>query len=373
MLLGVLFFLVLGEAYFRIQYGIAFRDTKHSWNLYDEEKGWALRPGKYTHFEAKILRVVDVYINELGLRNRPLSLESPAGKKRVSVIGDSMTFAAALNEGKRFSDQLQEFVKPRYEIVNISVPGYGTGQQFRLLEELVTKGYDLGAKVILIFFPNDLQDNLGLKYSSLERNSKRPAFSIDLDGELSQTVPASAKKSSNRSNPLNNSLFYLFARSQIEALVVTYPILSQTLDAIGLVPDFPRVPGIIARWYGPDWKKRWSATEDILNYFAGKIRRDYRDIEFYIAFIPSPIQTEIVFKDIISNRLNEDFRYKEFLLDLDRPQRMLRQFCEEHDIPFIDTTPALRKSTFNYFPREGHLNESGSTIVARVLYDSVFE
>ena len=73
------------------------------------------------------------------------------------------------------------------------------------------------------------------------------------------------------------------------------------------------------------------------------------------------------------DRLNEDPRYKEFLLDLDRPQRMLRQFSEEHDIPFIDTTPALRKSMFNYFPREGHLNESGSTIVARVLYDSVFE
>ena len=196
---------------------------------------------------------------------------------------------------------------------------------------------------------------------------------FDLDGGLSQTVPARAKQSSNRSNRFNNSLFYLFVRSRIEALVVTYPILSQTLDAIGIIPNFPRVPGIIAGWYSPGWKQRWSATEDILNYFAIKIRRDYRDIEFFIAFIPSPIQTEKIYKDIISDRLNEDPRYKEFLLDIDRPQRMLRQFSEEHDIPFIDTTPALRKSMFNYFPREGHLNESGSTIVARVLYDSVFE
>jgi hypothetical protein len=43
-------------------------------------------------------------------------------------------------------------------------------------------------------------------------------------------------------------------------------------------------------------------------------------------------------------------------------------------VPFIDLTPALRRSATHsvlYFPREGHFNEAGSAIAATVIYERV--
>ena len=50
---------------------------------------------------------------------------------------------------------------------------------------------------------------------------------------------------------------------------------------------------------------------------------------------------------------------------------MLKKFCTEYSVPLIDTTHALRqasKKAVVYFPREGHLNEHGSRVVAQEIY-----
>ena len=50
---------------------------------------------------------------------------------------------------------------------------------------------------------------------------------------------------------------------------------------------------------------------------------------------------------------------------------MLRELCQQAQIPFLDTTDALEQR-FNsgenvYFPDESHLNETGQAVVADTL------
>jgi hypothetical protein len=51
--------------------------------------------------------------------------------------------------------------------------------------------------------------------------------------------------------------------------------------------------------------------------------------------------------------------------------RLLRELCEQAQIPFLDTTVALQQRVESgenvYFPDESHLNETGQGVVADTL------
>lgn len=143
-----------------------------------------MRPGDYSRLNFGSHRVVNVFITEWGLRGWPLTAEVSVGRARISILGESFVFAEALNAPRRITEILRELAGPAYEIVNKSVPGYGTGQQFRMVEDLISKGFQLGSKVILVFFTNDTQDNMGLRYPMLEADLTKPILQVDETGNL---------------------------------------------------------------------------------------------------------------------------------------------------------------------------------------------
>jgi hypothetical protein len=363
----------VGEVALQTAYGSVPPGPPAEWNVYDARRGWALKPGHYSYFDVKAMRRVDVAINELGLRNGPLSPEPAPGVQRVSVLGDSFIFGAALGAGETITGQLQALAGPGFEVVNISVPGYGTGQQYRLVEALQAKGYRLGSKLVLAFFTNDLQDNLGLDYASLARNPRQPVFSVDLVGYLQQTEPRPPAKSRGGSSRglLARSLFLQFVRYHLEVLVVSYPAILSVLEAIEMTPALPRTPGIVAGWHGAEWDTRWRVTEGVLENLVRTVRAMPHGPELYIAFVPSPFQVHESFRLTVEALAGGDARYASFLSDPDRPQRMLQALARRLDVAYVDLTPALRLAAANavvYFPREGHFNEAGSAIAAGVIY-----
>ena len=50
---------------------------------------------------------------------------------------------------------------------------------------------------------------------------------------------------------------------------------------------------------------------------------------------------------------------------------MMRRFCEQAGIPFVDSTPALERLVQSgenvYFPDESHLNEAGEAVLADTI------
>jgi hypothetical protein len=155
---------------------------------YDERRGWALRPGRYSYFDAQAVRRVEVAIDKIGLRNVPFARESERGVERITVLGDSFVFGTPLNDGQTITARLQARAGSSFEVLNVAVPGYGTGQQYRLIEELQAKGYRLGGKLVLAFFTNDLQDNLGDPERTLTLPSSLVRCLVHPDGGLTSNA-----------------------------------------------------------------------------------------------------------------------------------------------------------------------------------------
>lgn len=371
---GILLIFLIGEAYFRLSIKTEASGLSGDFKVYNESRGWALRPGNYRHFNFRAFREVDFTVNEDGLRNHKFSLTLPGNRERVTILGDSFVFGEALNDGEHLTDQLQKLGAEQFEFINVSTPGYGTGQEILLIKDLVDHGYQIGNKLILAFFTNDILDNLGLDYS-LKRSTIKPAFTINKLGEIEHSIPEKPEIRKASINIFEKSLFFHFVRSRIEILIAANSELLDYLEIFGFAPDLPRVPGIITGWYNPGWEERWAVTRDLLTYLARLTRNEYQ-AKLFVLFIPSPFQASGIHKAILSNKRDKDPRYEAFLADIERPQNLLRKFCDELGIPFIDASPALQatgKNTPMFFPREGHLNEHGSQVVAELLYRSIKE
>jgi len=359
----------LGEGALRLAYGGASPYFVSRIVQHDARLGWALVPGDYEFFNAASFTHVRASINELGIRNAALPARVAPPRRRFAVVGDSFVFSEGLTEGERFTDALQQLVGPDCEVVNAGVPGYGTGQEALLVEDLRARGVDLGQTLVLVFFTNDVSDNAGLAYESLERDPRKPVFEVRGDElvhgptEPWPVVPTEAIAA----HLGRRSLFLALLRQRVEVLAASNPWIVPALARADARVPLPRPPGVILGWYAPGWEERWQRTRAILRYFARVVRSD--GTRLLIAFMPSPFQTEKVFEEVLRSHADEPL-YGAFLADVDRPQRALFELCAEDDLACIDLTPALRapRDRPAFFLHEGHLNAFGSSLVARALY-----
>jgi lysophospholipase L1-like esterase len=135
----------------------------------------------------------------------------PAGAaRRVLVLGDSFTWGWGVSQGETLTDRLQARLGPAVAIVNRGVIGFGTAQEYLVLErELAAASYDT---VALLFFINDLDDNRDGK------DGHRPYFDL-VDGQLlPRNQPALARISPLTIFLKDHSRAYLFAEFELGML-----------------------------------------------------------------------------------------------------------------------------------------------------------
>lgn len=369
-----------GEAYFRLRWGIGSYRPSPNWYTSHEDRGWTPKRGDYELFVMAAFREVRVSINSLGFRDREVSLSAPTDRRRITIAGDSFTFGEVLTAEDRFTDRLQALAGDDVEIVNVSAPGYGTGQEYLFIRELMERGYEVGEKLIIAFFANDVLDNMGLDYTDASRVPRVPAFSVDENGELVHVPPVTPpprKRTPAAPKPLprriarwfRNRAVISFLRGRAVSLAGRYPWMAKLAATCGadLAPD--RTPALIVGWYTEGWEERWRTTADVLEYVSREGR--FGASEVIIVYVPSSLQVERTIQVLVERFSIHDDRYAEFLKDPDRPQRFLRKFCVEHGVPLIDPTAALRAASREepaYFLREGHLNQFGSDQLALELH-----
>ena len=130
-------------------------------DAFDAELGWTNRPSaggpRHEGFDS------------LGARgNREYEPRPPAGVLRIASFGDSFTQCAQVRWPDTWQAQL-EALEPAWEVINLGVNGYGTGQALLRYRRV---GRGLGARVVCI----------GLMLDNLQRNVNRykPALDPDL-------------------------------------------------------------------------------------------------------------------------------------------------------------------------------------------------
>jgi hypothetical protein len=151
---------------------------------YDAELGWLPIPGSTS--SVTNARTIQAHHNSLGLRDDEFTLDA---KPTILLLGDSFVWGLDAEAGERFSELLKARI-PDYKILAAGVSGYGTDQEYLLLQRLWPKVKP--AIVVLIFCTdNDRADNsTNIRYEGYQK----PYFTAAADGSLvlaGQPVPKS--------------------------------------------------------------------------------------------------------------------------------------------------------------------------------------
>ncbi|MEZ5822055.1 MAG: SGNH/GDSL hydrolase family protein [Xanthobacteraceae bacterium] len=151
---------------------------------YDRELGWMPQPGSASTIET--FRTTHYRHNSLGLRDEEFKLDA---KPTIMFLGDSFVWGLDSEAEERFSDLLKPRI-PDFKILAAGVSGYGTDQEYLLLQKLWPKVKP--AVVVLIFCgDNDRLDNMT---SHRYDHYQKPYFATQPDGSLvlrGQPVPRS--------------------------------------------------------------------------------------------------------------------------------------------------------------------------------------
>jgi hypothetical protein len=151
---------------------------------YDPELGWAPAPessGTITTF-----RTTHFKHNSLGLRDEEFALDA---RPTILVLGDSFVWGADSEADERFTDLLKPVISD-HGILAAGVAGYGTDQEYLLLQRLWPK---VKPEVVVLIFCSDndrLDNRTNIRYASYHK----PYFATQADGSLAlmgQPVPKS--------------------------------------------------------------------------------------------------------------------------------------------------------------------------------------
>ena len=175
------------EIFLRIADFKEFRESITERSLgyaYDSELGWAPVPNSTGTI--KTFRTTQYQHNSIGLRDEEFSLDA---RSTIMFLGDSFVWGLDSQADERFTELLKPKL-PDYKIVPAGVSGYGTDQEYLLLQRLWPKIKP--AVVVLIFCSqNDrLDSSSNIRYEDYQK----PYFATQPDGSLklmNQPVPKS--------------------------------------------------------------------------------------------------------------------------------------------------------------------------------------
>lgn len=121
---------------------------------YDPLLGWSHRPGQkgFLHHRDFTIKVA---INSQGLRDVEYPVERTV-KKRMLLLGDSFGWGFGVEQHECMSEIIEK-EHPDWEVINASVSGYSTDQEYLYLKE---RGKVFRPDIVLLLFTeNDFFDN----------------------------------------------------------------------------------------------------------------------------------------------------------------------------------------------------------------------
>lgn len=340
--------------------------------------GWVARPGTFKFKPVNSVGKHDISINGLGLRNRPVSRTTEGNPKRIIILGDSFTFGVSTPSEETFPVMLEAMLNhgeasDSIEVINGGTPGFGTGQQLLLMKRLADEGIVAGLYV-LMFFCNDILDNLGLLYYTLAPNVRQPTFGLDDRGELclKYLPPVSsspAEPDDEDAAARSRTRLGLVLRLTLEGFLQTKPSLVRTLSGLGIEVECPAMPGMISGWYRQGILDRGiPLTRALMREVRNEAERN--DAKIIVAFIPSSLQVDFeTYKPLLEGTFRDSASVDAWIADPNRAQRIIGGTCRELDISYFDLLPPMRDANdkAQYIPRDAHFSPTGHSVVARHL------
>jgi len=166
--------LVLGEFAIRIFVTLppVYYDEKIACYRYDEELGWFPRESSKSVYSGAVDS--DVISNSDGFRD--VEHNPSSNKPGLAYFGDSFVWGYDVKQDKRLTEVASKMM-PDWNIYNFGVSGYGTDQEYLLLQKFFPKY--LPKIVVLVVHSNDDADNA----ANIRYNYRKPYYEL-IDGNL---------------------------------------------------------------------------------------------------------------------------------------------------------------------------------------------
>jgi hypothetical protein len=200
----------LGARIFLPHWGPTRAERADFWS-YDDKLGWAHKKnqqGRFNHPDFS----VQVRINSHGLRDEEYS-QARTDRKRMLVLGDSFGWGFGVEHDEIFTEIIEN-KQPDWEIINASVSGYGTDQEFLYLKE---KGIHYKPDVVLLLFSkNDFRNNV------LDEQCwyYKPRFVLSDDQLILQNVPVPKSTTVQRLDRFFFGKTYLLKRIYLKIKII---------------------------------------------------------------------------------------------------------------------------------------------------------
>lgn len=148
---------------------------------HDARLGWFPREGSRSEFTGS--RTISVRHNSYGFRDDEFL---PKTRPRIVFLGDSFVWGFDAEESERFTEKLQARI-PDWEVLNLGVSGFGTDQEFLLLQSW----YDiLQPDIVFLVYTAGSDDHDNVKAYNFGGYFK-PYYLVQADEQLAlEGVPA---------------------------------------------------------------------------------------------------------------------------------------------------------------------------------------
>ncbi len=308
---------------------------------------------EYTYIGNDVGRISDFKVhiknNSLGFRDSEHIFSKKANTYRILILGDSQVEAIQVDLPQTFFKILEKkFNNERFqvEIIALSRSGYGPKEAVDLYENIGRK-YNPDIVVWSFTNNNDIQDSYRefgriIRARKLEELGKIPEFL-----EFSKIAS------------------YLYTREWKHKEIPSAELRDTTLfngefSYINEINNWDQIV-FLKRW-PPIFEKAWDSFK---NYYQELIEKVHSDGKTLITISSSGATPYFLLK---SNK-NIDW-------DLDKPDRLVKELSEDNSVEFISM-----KSVYDSFIKktgkdvvfgyDGHLNEEGHELVAKILYPEI--
>jgi hypothetical protein len=342
------------------------------WHQPHPELGWKLRPGIAAWFTKEGRAFVRT--NTQGARDRDHALHKPQDVYRIAVLGDSYSEAMQVDRDQAFWALLPSRLEAcgfasgkRIEVLNFGVSGYGTAQQYVMLESTAMR---YSPDLVLLQFTNgnDVKDNS----FALTDDKARPFFMLEPSGALRVDASFAAARSFRRSASLPvQAMRELSDRSRVLQLVRSARALSFMPKAHANRDGVEQglEPWVLAPPRDKLWEEAWQITEGAIGRIHDYATRN--GARFIVMTVPYAIQVHP------DREARQSLEAKLAVEDLFYPDRRIFGLAKRRGFEAVTVAPELQplaEHTGTYYHGfeqvgmgRGHWNATGHAAAAELV------
>lgn len=384
-LFGLIFALLLSEFLLRIYYylgenqllGLKPSRTTLKWIDYPRvgkvlfdpnSQGWFVTPSKeYYNF---------IKINSQGFYDSEHSFNKPEGVYRILFLGDSFVASVQTPLQQTFFKQVEKTLKrfndKKNEVIALGMGDTGTAQQLIALQEIGLK-YQPDLVIHMFLTANDIKNNSPTlqkdPYRSYLIATKVDNYKQSLKFSLSSNYKLlPPQRYSERSNSK--------LKEKVKKLRIVELFLQTRQKYLeyktNKLLDYPVDYHVYDKNYSKDYEEAWNITQKLI--IESKRLVEESGGKYILVTLAN---NEQVNKDIWDGLKKTYPKLAEANLDLEKPDKIIKQFCEENQIGCLQMLPHFKEyvsrnpTTPTHYRFDGHWNQIGTDLVAKFLNSKI--